>query len=178
MPDQQNLAHEIQELCSGGQDDTSIGSSEVLLDNISQEFSSKEQLGKPVSDKLSKIVNTLFLNDMEEEKFKTINKKYRRPENCSAIVAPKVNSEIWNENLQTSHRMTDINLRNIQLLNVSAAYAVIEACEKVVSRLGKYKQDLSMELLTPSSRHFTFHRTGNKGYKSVKKGHPKIKFTS
>ena len=44
--------------------------------------------------------------------------------------------------------MTDINLRKIQLLNVSAAYAVIEACEKVVSRLGKYKQDLSMELLT------------------------------
>ena len=27
--------------------------------------------------------------------------------------------------------------------------AVIEACEKVVSSLGKYKQDLSMELLTP-----------------------------
>ena len=149
MPDQQNLAHEIQELCSGGQDDTSIGSSEVLLDNISQEFSSKEQLGKPVSDKLSKIVNTLFLNDMEEEKFKTMNKKYRRPENCPAIVAPKVNSEIWNENLQASHRMTDINLRKIQLLNVSAAYAVVEACEKVVSRLGKYKQDLSKELLTP-----------------------------
>ena len=133
-------------MCSGDQDDPNVGSSEVLLDNISQEFSSKKELGKPVSDKLSKIVNTLFLNDMEEEKFKTINKKYRRPENCSAIVAPKVNSEIWNENLQTSHRMTDINLRNIQLLNVSAAYAVIEACEKVVSRLGKDKQDLSMEL--------------------------------
>ena len=44
--------------------------------------------------------------------------------------------------------MTDTNLRKIQLLNVSAAYAVIEASEKVVRRLGKYKQDLSMELLT------------------------------
>ena len=49
IPDQQNLAHEIQELCSGDQDDPNIGSSEVLLDNISQEFSSKEKLGKPVS---------------------------------------------------------------------------------------------------------------------------------
>ena len=117
-------------MCSGDQNDPNIGSSEVLLDNISQEFSSKEELGKPVSEKLSKIVNTLFLNDMEEEKFKTMNKKYRRPENCPAIVAPKVNSEIWNENLQASHRMTDINLWKIQLLNVSAAYTVIEACEK------------------------------------------------
>ena len=64
IPDQQNLAHEIQELCSGDQNDPNIGSSEILLDNISQEFSSKEELGKPVSEKLSKIVNTLFLNDM------------------------------------------------------------------------------------------------------------------
>ena len=86
---------------------------------------------------------------MEEEKFKTIDKKYRRPENCPNIGALKVNSEIWNENLQASHRMTDINLRKIQLLNVSAAYAVIEACEKVVSRMGKYKEDLSKEMITP-----------------------------
>ena len=45
--------------------------------------------------------------------------------------------------------MTDISLRKIQLLNVSIAYAVIEACEKVLGRLGIYKQDLIMELLTP-----------------------------
>ena len=44
--------------------------------------------------------------------------------------------------------MTDINLKKIQLLNVSAAHAVIKACEKVISRMGKYKQDLSKELLT------------------------------
>ena len=69
------LTHKIQELCSGDQDDPNIGSSQVLLDNIYQEFPSKEELGKPVSDKLSKIVNTFFLNDIEEEKFKTINKE-------------------------------------------------------------------------------------------------------
>ena len=44
--------------------------------------------------------------------------------------------------------MTDINLRKTQLLNVSAAYAFIKACEKVVSRMGKYEQDLSKGLLT------------------------------
>ena len=75
IPDQQNLAYEIQGLCSGDQDDQNIGSSEVLLDIISQKFSSKKELGKPVSEKLSKILIKLFLNDMEEEKFKTIKKK-------------------------------------------------------------------------------------------------------
>ena len=41
IPDQRNLADEIQELCSGDQDDPNIG----LLENIYQEFSSKEELG-------------------------------------------------------------------------------------------------------------------------------------
>ena len=58
---------------------------------------------------------------MEDEKFKTINKKYFRPQKSPNIVAPKVNSEIGNENFQASHRMTDINLRKIHLLIVSAA---------------------------------------------------------
>ena len=77
-----------------------------------------------------------------------MNKKYCDPENCPNIVATKINSEIWNENFQASRRMTDINLRKTQLLNVSAAYAFIKACEKVVSRMGKYEQDLSKGLLT------------------------------
>ena len=45
--------------------------------------------------------------------------------------------------------MTDINLRKIQLLNVSTACEVIEVCEKVVARMRKYKHLLSKELLTP-----------------------------
>ena len=39
IPDQQKLAHEIQELFSGDQHDPNIGSSEVLIDNIPEEFS-------------------------------------------------------------------------------------------------------------------------------------------
>ena len=77
-----------------------------MLGNISHEFSSKEQLGKPLSDKLSKIVNSLFLTDMEEEKLQIMIKKYHRQENCINVVAPKINSEICNENLPVSHRVT------------------------------------------------------------------------
>ena len=59
-----------------------------------------------------------------------MKKKYRRPVNCFNIVAPNVNSEIWNENLQEPHRMTDSNLSEIQLLNVSVRFAVVEAYDK------------------------------------------------
>ena len=36
--------------------------------------------------------------------------------------------------------MTDINIWKIQLLNVSAVYAAIEASEKVVSRMGNIRK--------------------------------------
>ena len=149
MVQELNLADKIQELHLGDQVDPNIGSSEALLKNISQEFSSKEELGKTFSEKLSKIVNALFLNDMEEEKFEMINKEYCRPENCPMQLHQRlIVCKIYNENLQAAHRMTDINLRKSQLLNVSAAYAIIEACDRVASRMGKYKQDLGKELLT------------------------------
>ena len=136
--DQQNLAKEIQELCT----ETPAGNSNIplnnekLLDNISEEFSSKEELGTPVSEELTKIVNSLLTNGMEEEKLKNLNKKYKIPEHCPHLSPPKVNSEVWNENLLTENRMTDINFRKIQLLNVSAAYEITETGEKVIGGLG------------------------------------------
>ena len=45
---------------------------EIFLDNISEEFSSKEELGNPVSEKLAKIMNSLFTCGMEEEKLKNL----------------------------------------------------------------------------------------------------------
>ena len=54
---------------AGDHVDPNIGS-EVLFENISQEFSAKEELGKPVSDKLSKVENSIIFNDMEDEKLK------------------------------------------------------------------------------------------------------------
>ena len=58
------------------------------LINISEEFSSNEKLGTPVSKKLAKIVNSLFTSGMEEEKLKDLNKKYKRPENCPPLKCP------------------------------------------------------------------------------------------
>lgn len=70
-----------------------------------------------------------------------MNKNYRRPENCPHLSAPKVNSEVWNENLMTANHMTGISLYKIQLLNISAAYAITKTSGKVTGRIGKYKMD-------------------------------------
>ena len=44
--------------------------------------------------------------------------KFYRPENCPNVVAPDLNTKIWNGNLLLSHRLADINLRKIELLNL------------------------------------------------------------
>ena len=90
IPNQQNLAEEIQELCTETPAGNSNFNNEILPDIISEEFSSKEELGSPVSEKLVKIVNTLFTSGMEEEKLKNLNKTFERPENWPQLSAPKV----------------------------------------------------------------------------------------
>ena len=47
------------------QQNSHVGS-EVLLEIISQKFFSNKDLAPTISDKLLKVVNTLFLNDMEK----------------------------------------------------------------------------------------------------------------
>ena len=51
IPNQQNLAEEIQELCTETPAGNSNFNNEILPDIISEEFSSKEELGSPVSEK-------------------------------------------------------------------------------------------------------------------------------
>ena len=77
-------------------------------------------------------------------------KKYHRQENCLNVVAPKINSEISNEKLQVSHRMTiftseKFNCWMFQLHTQSSRLV------KVVSTMGKYKQKFNRELLTLST---------------------------
>ena len=72
IPDQQNLAEETQELCTETPAGKNNLNNEIFLDNISDEFSSKEELGNPVSEKLAKIMSSLFTCGMEEEKLKNL----------------------------------------------------------------------------------------------------------
>ena len=77
-------------------------------------------------------------------------KKYHRQENCLNVVAPKINSEISNEKLQVSHRMTiftseKFNCWMFQLHTQSSRLV------KVVSTMGKYKQKFNRDLLTLST---------------------------
>ena len=74
------------------------------------------------------IIESLFLNSIEEQKVKERNKKYYTPVNAQILLAPKINSEIQNGNLVSLRRITGINLRKTELLNLKATYAATITC--------------------------------------------------
>ena len=45
---------------------------------------------------------------------------------------PNCNPELWNKNLTTVHKGHDIGLQKIQMHSVKAAYAITEACDRVM----------------------------------------------
>ena len=83
-----------------------------VLDEIKQEYTVKDLVGKPIVNReLASIASNLFLNNMEEEKPKDLNKKHSRPENCPNMATSKCNSEIWKSNLTSTHIMNEIELQ-------------------------------------------------------------------
>ena len=86
---------------------------------------------------------------MNEEKFKALHKRYNAPENCPNIIAPKCNAEIWKNILTSPYKINEFRLQNMQNLSAKAAYAVPEACNKILNKMGKMKQDQSKEFLSP-----------------------------
>ena len=152
VPDPNNIEDEIRLLCSSNDKDTHQAEKEdaenAFLDDISQDLSVKETVGKPLnSSRLASIANKMFIVNMDEEKFKALHKKYNVPENCSNITVPKCNAEIWKNNLTYPYRINEIMLQNIQNLTIKAA--VTEVFDKFLNKMGKMKQEQSKELVSP-----------------------------
>ena len=87
---------QIHHLCGQGHNDQSLDDDlDPILDTIRKEYEAKVQLGCPLKNtKLATIVNNLYSEKTEDEKFKKLLKKYNKPENCSYVFAPKYNPEI------------------------------------------------------------------------------------
>ena len=91
----------------------------------------------------------MFIDNVDEKNFKALNKKYNVLENCPNMIDPKCNEEIWKNNLNSPYRINEMRLQSIQNLSVKATYAVTEACDKILGKMGKMKQDQSKELVSP-----------------------------
>ena len=68
-----------------------------FLTSIDLSLHPNEVSGRPISEKVAKIVNAKFSTDLGLEKRKEILEKYKIPENCDQFYVPKVNKQIWNK---------------------------------------------------------------------------------
>ena len=121
LPDQQSIAEEFRDLCDNSEN--KFDNKVSVLEVISRESTIKEEIIMPVSSKIPYMMKSLFLRNMEAENLKELSKKYYRQETYANIPAPCVNSKNWNGNLLSSLRMSDTNLRKLELLNLKGTYA-------------------------------------------------------
>ena len=116
------------ELCipvSEDEDNTS------LLTKIDEALGPSEHHGPQVNEKLSQLVNTKFVMDLDLEKRKQLSEKYKTPKNCEALFVPTVNPEIWGKLIATSkHR--DIKMSNLQDLLIRVSNAIIMSTDTLL----------------------------------------------
>ena len=67
-----------------------------MLLELGKELEKSEAVGKNVHENLSKVVNTGIRTMIDRNIAKELCAKYQRPENCPALVVPKINKELWN----------------------------------------------------------------------------------
>ncbi|MEW8542094.1 MAG: hypothetical protein AB2693_01045 [Candidatus Thiodiazotropha sp.] len=67
-----------------------------LLQELGKEFEKAEALGPKVDETLSNVVDSGIRLMIDRNLAKELCNKYKRPENCKALVVPKINKELWN----------------------------------------------------------------------------------
>ena len=66
-----------------------------MLQQLEKELEGEEAVSENVNEKVAKIVNLGIRSSIDRKKAKGLYEKYNRPENCGALVVPKINRELW-----------------------------------------------------------------------------------
>ena len=108
--------------------------------SLVQEFSVTEKTSPATDANLEEIkVKSLLNEKLPKEKLNEVQAKYLRPENCTNLVAPKINKQIWQQ-LRQETRNTDSAFHKGQSLLISGLYVVLQMCN---SSSGEQKNALT-----------------------------------
>ena len=67
-----------------------------LLKDLGKELEKSESVANNVDDTLAQVVNINIRSQIDRNVAKELCAKYQRPGNCSSLVVPKINKELWN----------------------------------------------------------------------------------
>lgn len=72
-------------------------------------------------------MKSLLSEKLTKDKLAEVQNKYLRPENCTDLVAPKINKQIWQQ-LRQETKNNDSAFQKAQSLLLSGLYAVLQTC--------------------------------------------------
>ena len=107
------------------------GSSSDSLKSLAEEFSVIEKKSPAIDANLTEIVKSLINEKLPKEKLSEVQAKYLSPENCTDLVVPKINKQIWQQ-LRQDTRNSDSAFQKAQSQLISGLYAILQMCNSQV----------------------------------------------
>ena len=121
------VATKINDFIQPKTSDQAEGSDGGSFKSLADEFSVLEKTSPAIDANLAEIVKSLLTEKLTKEKLAEVQNKYLRPENCTNLVAPKINKQIWQQ-LRQETRNNDSAFQKAQSLLLSGLYAVLQLC--------------------------------------------------
>ena len=110
-----------------------------FLDDINEKINEKEESSHdPVSEKLANIVKKRWGKLIPSEKLKKLHDNYKRPENCTQLIVPRVNRPVWMK-LARDVKEKDRRIAHIQENVVAATAAVVQATDMLFAGINCFK---------------------------------------
>lgn len=118
-----------------------------FLQDLGSFFVEDNVVGEKIDEKLSKIVNKALRGNVDSEKLKLLQKKYKRPENVENLQIPKIDHFVWDQ-LKSNTKSNDfINQKCVGHLN-QAMLPIITAMQHLnanptpdISKVKQYMAD-------------------------------------
>ena len=134
-------------LCKDSEAETASFEDDDLLDSLSKSLEGEEQTSAPIPEQLAHIVEKRWHKKLEASKLKEKQDKYLRPENCSNLVAPRVNKPIWST-LPRDIKSKDLRLTQPQQILSTAGRAILKSTVMLLEARAKKTRPNMDELIS------------------------------
>ena len=144
-----NLENDVDALVNPTSVPTSAEASntEKFLEDIEIILASSEATGKNLQAKLAEIANKRWGHKMAPDKLKELISKHLTPANCTEMIIPRVNPEIWAQ-MKAHKRRTDLRITNIQQSLQKASVAILQSGDTILQTPSGLPDSVKKELVT------------------------------
>ena len=144
-----NLENDVNELVNPTSVPASAEASitEKFLEDFESILDSSEATGENLQPKLAEIANKRRGRKMAPDKLKELISKHLTPANCTEMIIPRVNLEIWAQ-MKGHKRRTDLRVTNIQQLLQKTIVPILQSGDAIFKTPSGLADSVKKELVT------------------------------